>query len=173
MTRTVLALLLLCTPTQAGEYLAGIAIAAGATAGEHPQPKPPSDVCDNCNGTGKLGDGTVSVPCPVCGGDGKIGAPPKRTIFTPPVAPKPAARQLITSPRWLENGHGATVGHLISAHGFTRAQLAGLSQRQLDDLHSDAHNRARSRTVTRTTTSACPSGNCPNKSVRRGVFRRR
>lgn len=101
-------------------------------------------------------------------------APPKRTIFTtPPVAPKPAARQLITSPRWLENGHGATVSHLISAHGFSRSQLAGLSQRQLDDLHSDAHNRARSRTVTRTTTSACPSGNCPNTSVRRGVFRRR
>lgn len=101
-------------------------------------------------------------------------AVPKRTIFQPPAkpAPKPVQRQLITSPRWLENGHGATVGHLISAHGFTRAQLAGLSQRQLDDLHSDAHNRARSRTVTRTT-SACPSGNCPNTSVRRGVFRRR
>jgi DnaJ-class molecular chaperone len=28
-------------------------------------------VCDNCSGTGKLGDGTVSVICPVCNGTGK------------------------------------------------------------------------------------------------------
>jgi hypothetical protein len=36
-----------------------------------PAPAPaPSGKCTNCNGTGKLGDGTISVPCPVCGGDG-------------------------------------------------------------------------------------------------------
>ena len=32
---------------------------------------PPSDTCENCGGTGKLGDGTVSVECPVCDGTGK------------------------------------------------------------------------------------------------------
>lgn len=39
-----------------------------------PQPTPASDVCENCNGTGKLGDGTVSVTCPVCDGTGKVKA---------------------------------------------------------------------------------------------------
>ena len=38
---------------------------------------PSSDVCDNCGGTGKLGDGTVSVKCPICDGTGKPTAPTK------------------------------------------------------------------------------------------------
>lgn len=110
-------------------------------------------------------------------------AVPKRTIFQPPQqpqsplvvprspSPKSPQRQLITSPRWLQNGHSVTVSHLISTHGFTRAQLAGLTQSQLDDLHSDAHNRASSaRTVTRSP-SPCPGGVCP--TTRRGIFRRR
>lgn len=100
-------------------------------------------------------------------------AVPKRTIFQPPAkpAPKPVQRQLITSPRWLQDGHSVTVSHLINTHGFTRAQLAGLTQRQLDDLHSDAHNRAaKSRTVTRSP-SPCPGGVCP--TTRRGILFRR
>lgn len=36
-----------------------------------PEPPSPGDVCDNCRGTGKLGDGVVSVTCPVCNGTGK------------------------------------------------------------------------------------------------------
>lgn len=37
-----------------------------------PAPKPPKPaVCENCNGTGKVGDGRVSVVCPVCRGSGK------------------------------------------------------------------------------------------------------
>lgn len=37
-----------------------------------PPPKPDDgDKCTNCNGTGKVGDGTVSVVCPVCKGTGK------------------------------------------------------------------------------------------------------
>lgn len=32
---------------------------------------PVSDVCENCDGTGKLGDGRVFVDCPVCDGTGK------------------------------------------------------------------------------------------------------
>ncbi len=35
-----------------------------------PTPTPGPTKCDNCNGTGKVGDGRVFVPCPVCGGDG-------------------------------------------------------------------------------------------------------
>ena len=36
-----------------------------------PAPTPSSDRCDNCNGTGKVGDGRVSVVCPICDGTGK------------------------------------------------------------------------------------------------------
>lgn len=32
-----------------------------------PTPAPPKpDVCENCGGTGVVGDGVVQVPCPVC-----------------------------------------------------------------------------------------------------------
>jgi DnaJ-class molecular chaperone len=31
----------------------------------------PSDKCQNCNGTGKLGDGKIVTICPVCKGTGK------------------------------------------------------------------------------------------------------
>lgn len=31
-------------------------------------------ICSNCNGKGKVGDGTIMLPCTVCGGDGRIEA---------------------------------------------------------------------------------------------------
>lgn len=34
-------------------------------------PAPVSDRCDNCDGTGKVGDGRIVVTCPVCKGTGK------------------------------------------------------------------------------------------------------
>lgn len=34
-------------------------------------PAPDKKVCENCRGTGKVGDGRVSVVCPVCKGTGK------------------------------------------------------------------------------------------------------
>jgi DnaJ-class molecular chaperone len=34
-------------------------------------PTPASDKCDNCDGTGKIGDGRIALPCPVCKGTGK------------------------------------------------------------------------------------------------------
>jgi len=38
----------------------------------HPSPKPPaSDRCENCAGTGIIGDGRVKVQCPECRGTGK------------------------------------------------------------------------------------------------------
>jgi hypothetical protein len=36
-----------------------------------PTPEPVSDTCENCNGRGKVGDGTVMVVCPECDGTGK------------------------------------------------------------------------------------------------------
>lgn len=51
-----------------------------------PVPPPQPGKCDNCNGTGRLGDGTVSVPCPVCGGDGRTDNEPPKTPAIEPVS---------------------------------------------------------------------------------------
>jgi hypothetical protein len=34
-------------------------------------PAPKSDKCENCDGTGKLGDGRIVTVCPICKGTGK------------------------------------------------------------------------------------------------------
>jgi len=34
-------------------------------------PSPASDKCENCDGTGKIGDGRIVMTCPVCRGTGK------------------------------------------------------------------------------------------------------
>ena len=34
-------------------------------------PSPASDTCENCDGTGKIGDGRIVMTCPVCRGTGK------------------------------------------------------------------------------------------------------
>lgn len=36
-------------------------------------PSPSGGICDNCNGRGRVGDGTVMVTCPECDGTGRIG----------------------------------------------------------------------------------------------------
>jgi hypothetical protein len=36
-----------------------------------PSPAPASDACENCNGTGKVGDGRIMNTCQVCKGTGK------------------------------------------------------------------------------------------------------
>jgi hypothetical protein len=36
-----------------------------------PSPGPSSGECENCAGTGKLGDGTITLTCTVCNGTGK------------------------------------------------------------------------------------------------------
>lgn len=36
-----------------------------------PVPPAPGGVCDNCEGRGYVGDGTVRVPCQPCNGTGK------------------------------------------------------------------------------------------------------
>lgn len=44
-----------------------------------PAPAPVSEVCENCNGTGRVGDSRVSVTCPVCKGTGK----PIKSVLVP------------------------------------------------------------------------------------------
>ena len=74
-------------------------------------------------------------------------------------------------PSWVQDGHSATIDHLVSEHGYSRASLANLTQAQLDVLHSNAHNAARAAAPVRA--SGCPGGNCPSPSRSRGLFGRR
>lgn len=60
-------------PTQSYKALAAATLATEGDAAPTPTPDiAPSGTCKNCKGTGKVGDGTVFVPCQVCGGDGKL-----------------------------------------------------------------------------------------------------
>jgi len=99
--------------------------------------------------------------------------PPKPTIQDGQLSPRgewqwsqaqgawvPVAR---SGPRWVQNGHSATVNHLVRDHGYRRADLVKLTQAQLDVLHSNAHNAARARRVSAPTYSSCPSGRCPRR----------
>ncbi len=45
-------------------------------------PAPKSDVCENCDGTGKIGDGRIVMQCPACKGTGKK---PASVVKHPPV----------------------------------------------------------------------------------------
>ena len=42
-----------------------------ASRGIPPLPPPDAGKCENCNGTGKIGDGRIVMTCPECGGTGK------------------------------------------------------------------------------------------------------
>lgn len=97
--------------------------------------------------------------------------PPKPTIADGQLSPRgewrwsqaqgawvPVAK---AGPRWVENGHSATVDHLVRDHGYRRAYLVKLTQYQLDTLHSNSHNAARAPRVSAPT--YCPSGRCPRR----------
>lgn len=51
---------------------AGVAVYRSDDAAPAPEPQP-SGKCETCNGTGRVGDGRVSVVCMDCGGDGVRG----------------------------------------------------------------------------------------------------
>ena len=60
----------------ANEWL-GVVEATAGTVVLKAHNSPSNDTCENCSGTGRLGDGTVSVVCPVCEGTGKPVKPGK------------------------------------------------------------------------------------------------
>lgn len=77
-------------------YAAGVWSWSLATAQAAPSPSPspsPGGVCENCNGRGKVGDGTVMVTCAVCDGTGRHpggdddGAAPEEAEELPPDDP--------------------------------------------------------------------------------------
>lgn len=75
-------------------------------------------------------------------------------------------------PAWHQNGHSATVDHLVNEHGIDPAIASKLTAAQRDVAHSNAHNAERR--STQTYQSGCPGGRCPSPSSSRGfrLFRR-
>lgn len=74
MRAAVAAILILCLASnaEAGRFSALIAQAAASTRPNGPAPVPtPSGKCENCDGTGIVGDGTIKNTCLVCNGTGK------------------------------------------------------------------------------------------------------
>jgi hypothetical protein len=65
-----------CFAWTAGEWLGVVEATSGTVVLKAPD-TPSGDTCENCDGTGRLGDGTVSVECPVCEGTGKPVQPGK------------------------------------------------------------------------------------------------
>lgn len=47
--------------------------------GQEMAPAPKPEVCENCDGTGKIGDGRIVMTCPVCKGTGK----PIKSVLVP------------------------------------------------------------------------------------------
>jgi hypothetical protein len=84
-------------------------------------------------------------------------------------APKPLLVVKQPGPTWNQNGHTATVDHLVNVHGIDRATAVRMTPAQRDIAHSNAHNAARA-----AASSGCPGGVCPSSSRSRGfrLFRR-
>ncbi|NBW16501.1 MAG: hypothetical protein EBR82_51820 [Caulobacteraceae bacterium] len=69
---------------------------------------------------------------------------------------KPTKPVTFSNNPWVETATGTTSDrHLIEVHGFTAAQLRGLTQDQKNRLHGAAHEAPRA------TVSNCPNGQCP------------
>ena len=142
--------------------------------------RPRPGKCEECNGTGKVGDGTVFVPCGNCGGTGRVGessAAPPPACKPKPVAPPNLVPQGPTvielapqttrnpGPRWNVEGRNSystqeLADHLRRVHGVN---IDGKTRSELEALHDNLHNSEvrSSGPVMR----SCPSGNCPTQST--------
>ena len=142
----------------------GVEIAGGLLGGSPPTPTPDNptpagDVCPECQGRGKLGDGTVCSTCWACGGTGKkkSDAPCKPTDEEPeadvslwedalqeyaaPIAPRSVVR--MSGPRWTFENRGTNppesfkAQHLASVHGI---DTTGMTSAEMSAAHDNAHN---------------------------------
>lgn len=85
------------TPPKANTYTPLISVAVGVAESSkvapQPTPEPANGVCSNCNGKGKIGDGTVFVTCPECNGTGK-----NKTSPPPPLPTTEAPAEAQSTP---------------------------------------------------------------------------
>lgn len=132
----------------------------------------PSSICDNCNGRGKVGDGTVMLTCPVCNGSGKKVAAEAEVpeVKTYPHYPL-RGNWWSGCPNWTHLTVGPHKGK------FDPEWLKGLSNPEIQSLHSDDHDgRVKWEFAVRGTgivsqpqrQGGCPAEGCPPSRSRRG-----
>ena len=185
----------------------GVEIAGGLLCGSSPtpdikpdNPTPSSEACPECQGRGKLGDGTVCSTCWACGGTGRKTSsteckptdeepPPGPTAwedalqeYAAPVAPRSVVR--LSGPRWTFANQGTNPSasfkaqHLASAHGI---DTTGITSEEMSAAHDNAHNHgdsyaygpSDSGSTGVSVSSSCPTGTCPTGTSSRGTTRRR
>lgn len=200
--RFALALIVLvaCTPFAKADMAT---LAAGLLAVHtSPQPQPqPSNICTNCNGTGRLGDGTISLRCDPCGGTGRITTASHVCACDdcdcdPCLCGVVQVSKQLTMRRgyptrgalwggaydWRHLTHGQHAGK------FDHAWLQTLSNAELQSLHSDDHeDRVKWEYVVRQTkqpaaapqkraSQSCANGSCGTAAMSRrplfNLFRR-
>ena len=210
MKRILLSLVLvtgLIAPASAGEFLnlahGILATRRPATPvtpkpGPGPAPAPVSDICDNCNGVGKVGDGRTMLTCPVCNGSGKktkaepvVVVPEEPAVVVPEEpavepAPQPVAPSLPSYPLRRSWWSGCPDWrHLTTGQHrglFDTTWLQTLSYEEVQSLHSDHHEgRTKWEFVVRpqlqptapvaapAVRSGCPEGGCPPTSRRMSI----
>lgn len=137
-----LVIIAIAVPANAGPFSEIIAQAAREL--NVPAPPAPSDVCSNCNGSGKLGDGVVGVTCPVCHGTGRK---PAGVVAVKAVAAPVSGDSYPLRKSWWNTGQkGRFVSnyrHLTEgqhAGKFDVAWLKTLDYYELNALHSDDHD---------------------------------
>lgn len=149
-------------------------VLGGATPQPGPSPAPSGDVCEDCNGLGKVGDGVVMFTCDTCGGTGKKTSSKPEDIPATPEEPEepediPATFSEAlesTGPRWTWSGRGLEpptafmVEHLRDSHGV---DASGLTRNEMQRLHDSLHNGTTSAPAS-SRSSSCPTGSCPTSS---------
>lgn len=110
----------------ATEWLGVVEAVAGTAAIRGPT-VPSGDTCDNCGGTGKLGDGTISVECPVCEGTGK--KKPRETLRYDQDCRSCGNAGTIGSQPTLPGKEAPTAPHEASKSGGAASHKRGLFRR--------------------------------------------
>jgi len=126
-----------------------------------PQPSPSGEVCPECNGRGKQGDGTIDFPCDACGGTGRVTSAPKPVAkpVTKSVTKAAPAVVRMPGPSWnVEGKNNYTMtelaDHLRRSHGVN---VNGKTFQQLQAIHANIHNGYSA------SGSSCPNGRCPTR----------
>lgn len=155
-------------------------------------PAPSGSVCPECNGVGKVGDGTVMLTCNECGGTGKVPGSVEeemQQLEDLKEEDELTFEDIVTDitcldgPSWTiedkrsQNASDAEIReHLITVHGIDPDSANKMDREELLSLHNLLHNaetRASAPTAdcpsgncptSRGSSSSCPSGNCPTSS---------
>jgi hypothetical protein len=123
------------------------------------EPKP-GDVCPECNGLGKVGDGVTMLTCGACKGTGVVGMAPPAAMDEEPEFGGPDITD-IKGIDWNWEGRSnppvqTKRNHLIQVHGIDQDSVEKMTNQELEAIHNTLHN-----TESR---SSCPDGNCPTSS---------